>query len=112
VAVSFGSSSDDFELRWHQDLQRRQDVTSSAATSSTELQSVALSTSTIYPSLVSGTPTPTITSISKAIHTSWVDTTILPPELSLGPINLTGPAPYVSYPFDEKLQLGLLWEGL
>lgn len=103
MALDFGHSSIDFELRGHGDLRRRQAAPSSTATtaaaaSSTTIVSELATTSSLtsiaditYPAPLSPTPTKTFLSASLTSAT-YISQTILPPDTSLG---FHGPDMYV-----------------
>ena len=82
MKVDFGASDDDFELRRHGILQPRQaaGTTSGAA---------AASTSVHYPA--APTFTPTSHNATANINKQYLDTSILPPDSSLGQLTVTGP---------------------
>lgn len=87
MKVDFGESDEDFDLRRHRRLQPRQatGTTSGAA---------AASTSVHYPA--APTFTPTSHNATANINKQYLDTSILPPDSSLGQLTVTGPKLYVA----------------
>ena len=87
MKVDFGESTEHFELRRHRSLQPRQ---ATAATSG----AAAASTSVDYPP--APTYTPTSHNATANINKQYLDTSILPPDSSLGQITASGPKMYVA----------------
>ena len=86
MKVDFGESDEGFELRRHRRLQPRQ------ATSTTS-SAAAASTSVHYPA--APTFTPAGHNATANINKQYLDTSILPPDSSLGQLTVTGPKLYV-----------------
>ena len=87
MKLDFGESEEHFELRRHRRLQPRQaPATNSGA--------AAASTSVDYP--VAPTSTPASHNATANINKQYLDTSILPPDSSLGQITATGPKMYVA----------------
>ena len=87
MKLDFGGSEEHFELRRHQRLQPRQ---ATATTSG----AAAVSTSVDYPP--APTFTPTSHNAPANINKQYLDTSILPPDSSLGQITASGPKMYVA----------------
>jgi hypothetical protein len=105
MALDFGPSNEDFELRRHGDLRPRQAASSSALTdasaaSSTAITSESMTTASLTSSVSFSSPSlttlPTSTYLSaKLTHSPYISQTILPPDTGLG---FHGPYVYVCYP--------------
>lgn len=80
MTLNFGKSDEEFVLRQHGRLQSRQ----AAGTSS-----VAATSSVTYPTAPSSTPSNW--NSSATFSKQWLDTSILPPDPSLGKLSVTGP---------------------
>ena len=92
MTLDFGKSDDEFVLRRHKPLVPRQ----AAATS------MAAATSSIaYPAAPSSTPNNF--NASAHFNKQWNDTSILPPDPSLGKLSVSGPKMSVEIPQQEAL---------
>ena len=95
MTLDFGKSDDEFVLRRHKQLVPRQ----AAATSSG-----AATSSIVYPAAPSSTPNNFNGSASFNRH--WLDTSILPPDPSLGKLSVSGPKTLVNHSPGKKLSRG------
>ena len=99
MKVDFGESKDAFELRGHPRLEVRGAATTSSSVSSVPSVSsaslssspsaAATSTTVVYP--LAPTSTPNAFNATANINKQFLDTSILPPDSSLGHVSITGP---------------------
>ena len=92
MTLDFGKSDDEFVLRRHKPLIPRQAAATSTA---------AAASSIAYPAAPSSTPSNF--NASAHFNPHWLDTSILPPDPSLGKLSVSGPKMLVETPQQEAL---------
>ena len=92
MTLDFGKSDDEFKLRQHRKLEPRQAVATSSG---------AASSSVAYPAAPSSTPSSW--NSSTEFYKEWLDTSILPPDTSLGKLSAGSPKMSV---YSQKSELG------